>query len=374
MALPLRSFLKTDFLEVRDPCGGSTDLAAGIVRMCGPDAFREDPLRVLRAFRFAASLHFVIHPDTLEAIDASLPLLPLVSAERARDEFMATLSVPDAFPILLLMDEHGLIDCLFPEFREMRGCLQNDYHHLDVWGHTLEAVRTMEGILTENISCFGPYAEMVAQYSAEEPVVGRPRSALMKLAVLFHDSGKPRTRSVSPDGRVHFFGHDRLSVEIFTEAFKRLKLAGKEIQTVSDWILGHMRPLFLFNTPDHRRALYRLHRAYGEDVVGLLVLFLADLAATRGPARNRGLDDHVWTQVRAALAVCRELAEQPPVPLLNGRDVMAMFGLSPGPKVGEILRKLAELQATREIADRQQAEAAAKRLICDKAFSGEGPS
>jgi poly(A) polymerase len=362
MAVSIHSLLEDGWQNLIDPCCGQSDLQSGSLRACSPQSFEDDPLRILRAFRFAAHLRLLIEPDTLSLMGPSLDRLSVISGERIRDEFFAILSLPDAWRSLRDLDAAGILDRLFPELARTKGCSQNEYHHLDVWHHSLEAVRTMEMLLSGELPCFGSVHDKVEECVREEPVAGRSRSALLKLTALFHDVGKPDTRFIDERGKVRFFGHEHVSAELFSPVANRLKLATREAATIVHWIAGHMRAIVLFGQSVSPRALYRLQRAYGQELPGLLILFLADLAATRGPARPQGLDDDVCRRVREAIADCNEIQRKPPVPFLNGRDVMQMFGLSPGPEVGRILGRLAELQAIGEIASEEEARAVATKV------------
>jgi len=261
------------------------------------------------------------------------------------------------------MDRRRVLDSVFPELLPMKGCGQSHYHHLDVWEHSLEVVRTLEALLQRIEKLFGERGERVRSYVNEEPVRGRPRAALLKLAALFHDSGKPATRTVDATGRTRFFGHERLSRSIFEEAATRLKLANREINVMAEWIGGHMRPMILTGQPPSRRALYRLHRAFDREIIGLYLLFLADLGATRGPARAVGDEKRALVQVQRALETYFEIQGQARPPLLNGHDVMSLFAIAAGPYLGSLLNRLAELEGSGEVTTREQAVEAVEEFI-----------
>ena len=363
MAVSIEDYREFGYRHLIDPCGGQADLRNKTVRVCSAEAFSDDPLRVLRAFRFAAILGFSIDREVMVLIPPNLERLPSISSERIRDELFAILSAPSSFPILRVMSDALVIDAIIPELKPMRGCGQNEYHHLDVWDHSLEAVRAIEEVVPRKLWCFGEPGDMVERYLREEPVKGRPRWALLKLAALFHDAGKPPTRFVDPTGRVRFFGHEKISEQLFLVVAERLKLAHRETETVAKWIRGHMRPSALLARPTvSKRSIFRLHQRFGEDLIGLFALFLADLTASRGPARPEGLDDTACLQLQKAVEIDAEMTHAPPTSLLNGRDVMEAFGLAPGPMVGSILKRLAVLQACGEISTREQALSAARKF------------
>jgi len=362
LALEIDDFLGGRPAPVLDPTGGLHDIQARVVRACSSESFVDDPLRILRAFRFKADLGFRISEETLDLIPASLPALAGVAGERIRDEFMAMLAAERSIDSLREMDRCGVIDALFPDFAPMRGLDQNPYHHLDVWNHTLEAVDQLETILAEG-DRFADLAETVRSYVNEEVVAGRPKRALLKLALLFHDAGKPHTMSVDTSGKVRFFGHERVSLEIFRNAGLRLKLAGRELRLVGELVAGHMRPMIFTLDRPTPRAVFRLHRKFGSDITGLVLIFLADLSASRGPARPPETYDHAFGQGLSALRACFDRERESVPPLLTGRDLIELFGLEPGPFLGGVLKRLAVLQGSGEITTREQAIAAAKALV-----------
>jgi poly(A) polymerase len=363
VAIGLDDLFESGLKGLVDPLGGQADLQKKIVKASSADAFQDDPLRILRAFRFAAALEFLISPDTLDLIPASLLGLQNVSPERVRDEFIALLAADECFPALRSMDAAGVFDVLFPELASMKGCGQNEYHHLDVWDHSLETVRCLEAQVALRFPCFDSLIPVIDQYLKDQPVRGRPRIALLKLAALFHDAGKPEARFVDAGGRVRFFGHEKVSEEIFSKAAARLKLATREMTLIKEWILGHMRPMFLNEQLISRRAARRLYRRFRKDIFGLLLLHLADLSASRGPARTHEAEEIACNSVSKALEICSELETSPPTPLLRGGDLMSLFGLASGPQLGRILSHLAELQAEGEITSTAEAIAAARKYL-----------
>ncbi len=365
IAVRLGDFLDHGLSPLVDPCDGRSDIAAGTIRMCGPASFRDDPLRIIRAFRFSANLGFLIARETLEAAVRDLRGLERIAAERIRDEFMATLNAEESYPALVEMDRVGVIDTLFPELAACKGVEQNPYHHLDVWGHTLETTRWVERILAVPADYFGVRATIIEIYAGEEIVAGRSRRALLKLAALFHDSGKPVSRTVDETGRARFIGHEKVSQTLFQEVGERLRAARREIALVGDWIGGHMRTSIFLDHDPGRRAMARLYRAFGREVIGLLILFLADLHATQGPARSSEDLPRSLDRVKAMLDFCFEAEEEPPRPLLTGNDLLKEFDLSPGPLIGRVLEHLWELQAEGTLRTREDALEEARHLLSD---------
>ncbi len=362
IAVSLKDFVVSRF-KLIDPLGGQEHVKNRLIRVCSTHSFRDDPLRILRAFRFAAALGFTISPDTLALIPESLSKLNQISDERIRDEFIALLAADRCSSSLKAMEQAGVFNILFPELDKMKGCGQNEYHHLDVWDHSLETVLCLEEQVALRFPCFNSLIPVLDRYVKEEPVRGRPRIALLKLAAIFHDSGKPETKFVDSNGRVRFFGHEKISEQIFIESGARLKLATREMTMIKEWILGHMRPMFLNEEQISKRAVHRLYRKFQKEIFGLFLLHLADLAASRGPARNSQAEERACNSVAKALELCLELEISPPTPLLNGRDLMSLLGLKPGPRIGRTLNYLGELQAAGDITSIDEAIAAARNFL-----------
>ncbi len=363
MAVTVPDYLAGDLTELLDPCHGRQDLVAGKIRACADQAFQDDPLRILRAFRFKAELGFEITEEARGLLLASVPALAKIAPERIRDEFMLILAQDRCFPVLLEMDRAGLMDALFAELSPMRGLAQNYYHHLDVWDHTLEAVNQLEQVLATGQACFGNLWPHVETYLEGEPVTDRPRRALLKLAAIFHDVGKPHTVSHDPSGRIRFFDHEETSRKIFEDVGLRFKLAAREIRVVSRWIEGHMRPMFLAGSSVSKKAVLRLRRKLGEDLIGLLLLYLADVRASQGPAGAVETDELTLERVCWALGLNFYAEKQPASPLLGGRDLISIFGIPPGPFLGSILKRLAELQDSGEISTRKEAVSAVEQFL-----------
>ena len=359
VAVKVSHLLQSGLEHLLDPTGGLPDIREKRIRACSQESFQEDPVRILRAFRFRSNLGFSITPDTMAMIPRSLGNLANQSAERVRDEFFAVLSGRAAGNMLKEMDRHGVSTVLFPEVLPLKGCRQNDYHHLDVWGHTILTVEGIDAIASGSVSALEDMQGYLHDYLSAEPVKGRSRGGLLRLAALFHDSGKPHCAKVEDKGRIRFFGHERISLDIFHRVGRRLQLAKRETRVVGSWIQGHMRTMVLLHEPLSKRAVLRLFNLFGDEIVGLLLLFLADLAASRGPARKQGEEAFACGRVREVLG-CYLRREPPCKPLVNGRDLMDLLGIAPGPQLGNLLRHLADLQRCDELHTRDQAIALAK--------------
>lgn len=363
MALELRDFLTGGFERLIDPLGGLQDVQNKIVRACSSQTFSDDPLRVMRAYRFKAELDFSLDGMTRNLLEESIERLDDISGERIRDEIHHILSLPTACETIKSMEEAGVISSLFPELTQMKGCLQNRYHSLDVWDHSMACIERLEELLMSLESIFSVWASEVRDYLNTEVCPGRNRLWLIKLACLFHDSGKPGAISVDAKGAIHFYGHEKVSVDIFQRSAERLRMSNKETGLVSNLIAGHMSLFSLTSVKPSRRFIYRITERFHRDLIGLLIIFISDLKSSCGPARSQA---QLQMGIDGANSTLRYLLEQPERPiqaLINGNEIMDLFNLPQGPLVGKILSAIKKKQALGQIDSREEAVIEAGRLV-----------
>src|SRR5689334_19334403 len=291
--------------HIIDLFGGRHDLEQHILRAVGNDSdkrFDEDPLRLLRAVRFAAQLDFTIEPETYQSIQRQAPKLQKISRERIRDEMNKLLLSPHPAKGLDLLVELGLMEWIIPEVLELRGVSQQVQPRApaskDVYAHVLRVVERSS-----------------------------PRLAT-RWAALLHDIAKPRTKTVE-ENKVHFFGHEDIGAIMAREILKRLHFDRDFIENVSRIVRLHMRANAY--TPDWTDgAVRRLMLDSGESLPALLDLSRADITSYRAEKVNRAA-----ARVAELAERCRHLQEEAErVPLkspLDGNELMEMFGRGPGP-------------------------------------------
>ncbi|MFC5849069.1 CCA tRNA nucleotidyltransferase [Deinococcus petrolearius] len=310
--------------DLLDPTGGRADLRAGRLRMVSEANLRADPLRAWRAGRFMVTLGLKPDAGTDAALrrvaaDLAAGTLPMPAAERVRDELHALLAHPEAARGLMVLEDLGLLALTLPELREGQGVTQGGFHHLDVFGHGVEALH---------------------QLLARTPDAPLP----LRWAALLHDVGKPRTLDRNPEtGRRTFYGHDKVGAALTTQILTRLKLPGDEVKYAARLVGAHMAQL-----PADEPAARRFAHRRRELLPDLLRVMLADREAARGPSSSPlGRTAYMLAMNR----VLEALEEQPaaPAPLLSGEDVMTLLAIAPGPRVGEVLRALAEARALGEV-------------------------
>jgi poly(A) polymerase len=356
-----------------DPFHGRDDLRRGIIRAIDDKVFKADAVRLLRAVRLAAELGFTIEGKTESFIHQDHELIVNIPGERVREELLRLLAIAGAGPRLTYLDELGLLTALIPELSPARGVDQPRMHIWDVFEHSLQTVAAVEFLLRErgwdytnqDVLDTVPWSTRLREHFDEGISHGSTRRTLLKLAALLHDIAKPRTKTITEDGRARFLGHPQEGADDADAIMERLRFTKREIQLVELLVKYHLRPTQMSQegTPTFR-AIYRYFRDTGDTGIDILFLSLADHLAARGPA----LDLEQWrehTQM-TDYVINRHFEEknlsQPPK-LLDGHDIMRTFGLGPGRRIGELLEALREAQAAGEVADKQEAINYVTRLL-----------
>src|ERR671924_376260 len=213
--------------ELIDPFGGRADLEARTLRVLGPAAYESDPLRPLRLARFAAELGFAPDAETERLTAAAAPRTREAAGERIFAELRRLVLAPGVLAGPALADRLGLLRAVLPELADLHDIEQSQYHHLDVYGHTIEVLERqidLEGRLDNVFGPLGPPLRTVL----DEPLADElTRGEALRLGALLHDVGKPATRAVRPDGRITFMGHDRVGREMIRELCRRLRTSDR---------------------------------------------------------------------------------------------------------------------------------------------------
>jgi tRNA nucleotidyltransferase/poly(A) polymerase len=379
MAVDLRSHL-----ALYDPLGGASDLREKLIRACSPNSLSDDPVRILRAIRLAASLDFRILPDTRSLMRRAISGLSHTSPERLRDELFKILSGSQPSTSIRALDLLGALPYVLPELIELKGVEQSPPHLYEVWEHTLGVLRQLENILhalrkdydqdaAANMSMgllvmrLGRYREQLEAHFQNSLNPERNLRGLLFFAALYHDIAKPGTRQVEESGRIRFLRHEQVGEEMVAVRSRELKLSNAETGRVKAIVRHHLRPLLLAQSQSSltRRAIYRFFKATGPAGVEVCLLSLADVLATYGA----GLTTQVWSRhldvVRGLLEAWWEYPQESvsPADIINGHELMDQLGIEPGPLIGRLLDAIRERQAMGAIQTKEQALSLAKELL-----------
>ncbi len=348
-----------------DPTGGMADSEGRLLRTVSDSAFGEDPIRLLRACRLSAGLGLTIDPATLELARANSVHAADPAGERQFAELRGIVAGPNPLLGIELMDRLALTAVVLPELETLRGVVQNPNHHLDVLGHTLAVLEEWLGIEADLRSFAGDLAGEIEAFLAEPLADELTRLGALRFGALFHDLGKPETRSEG-GGYVTFIGHDEVGARIIAGICRRLRTSRRLSVQLQGLALHHLRLGFLIHQrPLPRRAVYDYLVATEPVSADVTLLSVADRLAARGegplasPEMVEAHLDLAREMLRDALAWHRD---GPPRPPLSGDELADELGLSPGPEMGRLLEELRAEAFTGEISGRAQALERARQL------------
>jgi len=310
--------------ELVDPFGGLTALRDKVLRTPGTadDSFSDDPLRILRAARFAARLGFTVADDVREAMTRQAGRLEIVSAERITDELTKLMLTPDPARGIDLLVQTGVAAKVLPEVPQLRLEADEHYRHKDVYQHSLTVLRQAIGL---------------------EERYGLTGDLVLRLAALLHDIGKPKTRSKLPDGRVAFHHHEVVGAKLARKRLTALRFPKDVVADVSELVKLHLRFHGYGDAEWTDSAVRRYVRDAGPLLTRLNALTRADCTT-----RNKGKADRLaraYDDLEERIARLSEEEELARLrPELNGNDIMRILGIPGGPLVGKAYDYLLELR------------------------------
>lgn len=374
--------LKSDLKTLIDPLDGASDLLGKRLRRCSPESLTQDPIRILRGIRQSVQLGLRIEPETLRDMKASASRLSETSPERVRDELVKLLSLTKVTSALRVADTLGVLKIVLPELDSQHNLTQSPPHLYDVWNHTLAVMDALGDIL--NTFSFTRTDETAAQFNLGMIAIsmdrfrtrlqarydsawadGRPHRSVLMLAALLHDAGKPMVeRAEVKPGKTGFPKHDVVGAEAAYERLTTLKFSNPERKFVTALIRHHMdRAMWSESlTP---LEIYRFWRQMGEDGIDLILLTLADYLGATGHAYDQeiwlGLVENAQILLEAYFEKREELVDPPA--LVNGDSLMEALGLSPGPKIRDLLEHIREGQVTGDIRSFEDAVKSAKTFL-----------
>ena len=349
-----------------DPAGGRQDLAVRKIRMVTGGVFRKDPVRLVRAYRMAASFGFAIDPDTEANIIRDADLISRSAAERVREEFFKILESDRSHIQLDRMAHSGLLLSVFPELKALQNCHWPGRQP----GLLLDQTLASYGQL-ENLCLAGRRTRPVAAGRLSE-AADIARSTLLKWCALFHGIGKPAALSA---GALQFSGYAAESAALARTIYQRLKFSRRQTEQVQFIVQHHYRPFVLFNAWQRKapigRAFIRFFMKCGDLSPDILRLALAIFAGQRPPEDLAALEfaEFIQARIEECDTVLRPRAELPPP--LNGNDLIREFGLKPSAKFKHILKHIEQERLARPNLTREQALEMVQNLLKRSQISRE---
>jgi poly(A) polymerase len=324
------SLMPDTFGKLVDPFDGKRDLKNGVIRTpLDPETtFSDDPLRMMRAIRFAAQLNFNIEENAFDAIRKTRERIKIISRERITDELNKIIMSPVPSRGFYLLEDSGLLELIFPEFHNLKGIESvNGMKHKDNFKHTLEVL---------------------------DSLATRTSNLWLRWAAVLHDIAKPPTKKFEPETGWTFHGHEFLGMKMVPGIFKRLKLPlNDKMKYVQKLVKLHLRPIALVEDQVSDSAIRRLLFEAGDDIEDLMMLCEADITSKNERKVKRYLAN--FQHVREKLKEIEEKDSirnfQPPV---SGEDILSIFDITPGPLVGEIKNSIKEAILEGEIPNNRE--------------------
>ncbi len=348
-----------------DPLDGLADIRKGILRADSEKSLRQDPLRMLRAFRFASTLKFSVEEETLKMIQKSSDLIRRSAGERIRVEFFMALGEEDAGLFLQGLRQAGLLGEIFPEVSEWEALNLGTGSSPSLLDHALRTLEATEFIFFHLEDIFSESADVLKGHLSHSEEEGVSRIALLKFIAFFHDSGKVATAS-QEKGKIspRFLDHDQKGQEINMAIARRLKLSRRAVRIISDLTRHHMRIQSLAKAQELTgRAKYRFFQDLGKEGLDLAILSLANAVATSGLELRSAMLAEMKGEAKKIKKIIddlvrfyiEEFTQKSAKPLVDGKEIMGALGIPQGKVVGTVLNKLKEAEISGRVRTREEA-------------------
>lgn len=336
--------------EIIDISGGVTDIKNKCLNYVNEHNFVDDPLRLLRVYRFQALYGFELAPETINAVCKYSSLIKEPAVERINYELMKLFSGKYAHKALENMNKTWILEEIFPFVAELKQVPPNAHHHLDLFHHSIETVKQIQ-ILYENNS------EPVKEHLERIDFGGFPRLAHLKLAGFMHDIGKFSTWTIE-EGKHRFIKHDDVGAKLAIDYLKKLHFSNKQIQYISSMIKYHIYPSHVMTSPQiTEKIMMRYVRKMDVNSIDNIILAQADRLSARGPEITDDIVERNINSLNMLIKFYLETRETlKPLPkLLSGDDVMKILDIKPSRKLGEIMSALHEAQISGDVMTKEQA-------------------
>jgi poly(A) polymerase len=362
IAIHLKDLVRLSEACLIDPLNGLNDLRKRLLRADSEESLRQDPLRMLRAFRFAATLKFPVEEETWRMIRRNCGLIKRSAGERIRAELFAGLGEEESFQFLRHLHGSGLLEEIFPELEGWEK--QNLGGECSLLEHALRTVEGAEFILSHLQDLYPREAAFLNNHFSQMEEEGVTRAALFKIIAFFHDSGKMVVSRVQGGLTTRFPDHDLEGQKVNSAVARRLKLSRRSTRIISDLTRQHMRVSSLAKAPEvTARAKYRFFQDMGREGIDLAILSFANALASTSSQFRWPLPPDMNEELKKIKRIAEELLgyyskefiRQSAQPLLDGKEVMEVLGIAQGKRVGVILQRLQEAEKSGKVSTKGEA-------------------
>lgn len=338
--------------KIIDLTGGIQDILNKRIRGINDKNFEDDPLRLLRIFRFYASTGFDIDKSLIKIAKKLSSRINEPAKERVTTELLKLFEGKYSDAALLKLNECGMLEEIFPIYKEVKTIPSNSHHHLDLFHHLVETVRQIQLIYENSDNEVKAYLE-TTKYGVFQEL------AFLKLAGFLHDIGKPSCWTIEEETNRHrFIKHDEIGSKLVVPILKDLKFSKKQTEYIKQLIKYHIYPSGLISSPDVTdKACMKFYRKMDGYVIDVILLAMADRLSARGEAVTAEMVEKNITGLTTLLKNYLEMRNEikPVEKLLDGTDVMEILNIPPGPFLGKILNALKEAQISGDVNTKEDA-------------------
>ncbi|MBR2525718.1 CCA tRNA nucleotidyltransferase [bacterium] len=347
------------FIDIFD---GFKDLENSIINIISEQNLIDDPLRLLRIFRFQATTGFDINEDLKEIVKKHHKLINNPAKERVQYELMKLFDGDYTVKALLNLDESGLLCEILPIYNDVKKVPPNSHHHLPLIGHSVETVRQIENFYKISNKDVKTHLDKI-------DFGGFRRLAHLKLAGFMHDIGKFSCWTIEEDtGRHRFIKHEYIGAEMCPKILRSLKFSKKQIEYITDMIKHHIYPSHVISTEGlSEKVKLRYIRKMGNNVIDNIILAMSDRLSARGQAVTEEMVKKNISGLQELLGYYIEIKDTlKPLPkLLSGEEIMELTGLKPSKELGELVDNLQEEQFNGNINTKEEAVSFVKSYVSD---------
>lgn len=343
--------------ELIDISGGVTDIKNKCINYVNELNFVDDPLRLLRVYRFQALYGFQLAPETINAVCKYSDLIHKPAVERINYELLKLFGGEYAHVALENMNKTWILEEIFPFVKELKQVPPNSHHHLDLFHHSIETVKQVQILYNEA-------SDDVKNHLRRIDFGGFPRLAHLKLAAFMHDIGKFSTWTIE-EGKHRFIKHDDVGAKMSVKILKDLHFSNKQIDYISSMIKYHIYPSHVMTSPQiTEKIMMRYVRKMDTNAIDTIILAQADRLSARGPEITDQIVERNITSLNMLLKFYLEAKETlKPLPkLLSGNDVMQILNIKPSKRLGEIMDALHEAQISGDVITKEHAIKFVKNL------------
>lgn len=337
--------------EIIDPNSGINDIKNGIIKMINPENFEDDPLRLLRVFRFEAVTGFKTDKQTTDTVKKLSHLIKKPAKERIVYETMKLFGGEYASQALISADECSILYLIFPFVEELHKVPPNTHHHLDLFHHSIETVNQIQNIYENS-------PQEIREHLENIDFGGFSRLSHLKLAGFMHDIGKFSTWTIEENGRHRFIKHDDVGAKLAKEFLKTLKFSNKQIEYLSFIIKNHIYPSSVMQSPEITdKLMMRFVRKADLNAIDLITIAKADRLSARGVDITEDIvENNINSLNKLQNFYLEKRKTLKPLPvLLDGNEIMQRFNIKPSKTLGNILNLLHEEQLNGEILTKDEA-------------------